>query len=83
MIFMRPEKPGAAFVESVTPGDGQTSHWGVKASAGRTVQWDSVLTEDVEGELVAWESAEGAEIKNAGRMEIVKFAMRTSGVRVT
>ena len=56
-------------VESVTPGDDRTSHWVVKAPAGRTVEWDSVITEDVEGEVIAWESVEGADIKNAGRIE--------------
>lgn len=57
------------YVESVTPGDGQTSHWVVKAPAGRTVEWDSILTEDVPGSVIAWESAEGADIKNTGRIE--------------
>ncbi|HEY0053691.1 MAG TPA: SRPBCC family protein, partial [Caulobacteraceae bacterium] len=41
----------------------------IEAPAGRTVEWDSVLTEDVEGEVIAWESAEGAEIRNSGRIE--------------
>jgi uncharacterized membrane protein len=40
-------------VESVTPGDGQRSHWVIKAPAGKTVEWDSILTEDVEGEVIA------------------------------
>lgn len=56
-------------VESVTPGDGQTSHWVVQAPGGRTVEWDSVLTEDVPNELLAWESLEGADIRNTGRIE--------------
>ncbi|MDO9335234.1 MAG: SRPBCC family protein [Caulobacter sp.] len=55
-------------VESVTPGDGDTSHWVIKSPFG-TVEWDSILTEDVPGELLAWESAPGADIKNAGRIE--------------
>jgi uncharacterized membrane protein len=56
-------------VESVTPAGGDRSHWVVKAPAGKTVEWDSVLTEEVENEVLAWESAEGADIKNAGRIE--------------
>lgn len=70
--FWRDFRNLAAFmenVESVTPGDGQTSHWVVKAPAGKTVEWDSVLTEDVPGEVLAWESVEGADIKNTGRIE--------------
>ena len=56
-------------VESVTPGDGAISHWVVKAPAGKTVEWDSVLTEDIPGEVLAWESVEGADIRNTGRIE--------------
>ncbi|ADG10877.1 cyclase [Caulobacter segnis] len=56
-------------VESVTPIDGQRSRWVVKAPAGKTVEWDSLLTEEVENELLAWESAPDADIKNAGRIE--------------
>jgi len=55
-------------VESVTSGDGRTSHWVLKAPGDRTVEWDSVLTEEVEGEALAWESVEGADIKNTGRI---------------
>jgi uncharacterized membrane protein len=70
--FWRDFRNLAAFmenVESVTPGDGQASHWVVKAPAGKTVEWDSILTEDVPDSVIAWESAEDADIKNAGRIE--------------
>jgi uncharacterized membrane protein len=70
--FWRDFRNLAAFmenVESVTPGDGQTSHWVVKAPAGRTVEWDSLITEDIEGRVIAWESVEGADIRNTGRIE--------------
>jgi uncharacterized membrane protein len=56
-------------VESVRVDDDRRSHWVVKAPAGKTVEWDSVLTEDEEGRLLAWESVEGADIKNTGRIE--------------
>ncbi len=56
-------------VERVEVGDDRRSHWVVKAPAGRTVEWDSVITEDEPGRLIAWESVEGADIKNAGRIE--------------
>jgi uncharacterized membrane protein len=56
-------------IESVTIGDERRSHWVVSAPAGRTVEWDSTITEEVPGELIAWESAEGADIKNTGRVE--------------
>lgn len=56
-------------IESVTPGDDRRSHWVVKAPAGKTVEWDSVLVEEVENELLAWESVEGSGLRNAGRIE--------------
>lgn len=56
-------------IESVTPGDGRRSHWIVKAPAGKTVEWDSEITEDEPDRLIAWRSVEGADIKNTGRIE--------------
>jgi uncharacterized membrane protein len=41
----------------------------VSAPAGRTVEWDSVLTEDEPGRVIAWQSAPGADIKHTGRIE--------------
>jgi uncharacterized membrane protein len=56
-------------IESVQVGDNRRSHWVIKAPAGRTVEWDAVLTEDEPDSVLAWESVEGAEIKNSGRIE--------------
>lgn len=70
--FWRDFRNLAAFmenVESVTPSDDRTSHWVVKAPAGRTVEWDAVIIEDVPGQTIAWESAEGADIRNTGRID--------------
>lgn len=56
-------------VVSVEVGDDRRSHWVVKAPGGRTVEWDSVITEDEPDGLIAWESAPGADIRNTGRIE--------------
>jgi uncharacterized membrane protein len=56
-------------IESVTVRDDGRSHWVVKAPGGRTVEWDSVITEDEPDRLIAWSSVEGAEIRNVGRIE--------------
>jgi uncharacterized membrane protein len=56
-------------IESVQPGDGRRSHWVIKAPGGRTVEWDSELVEEEPDRLLAWESVEGADIKNTGRIE--------------
>jgi uncharacterized membrane protein len=56
-------------VERVDVGDDRRSHWVVKGPAGKDVEWDSVLVEDEPDRLLAWESVEGADIKNTGRIE--------------
>ncbi|GAA0743122.1 SRPBCC family protein [Sphingomonas trueperi] len=58
--------------------DRERSHWVVKAPAGGTVEWDSRITEDREGELIAWASEDGADIPNSGRIEF-----RDAGARGT
>ena len=55
-------------IESVVISDDRRSHWVVKAPAGRTVEWDSQITEDEPDRLIAWESVSG-DIKNTGRIE--------------
>jgi len=49
--------------------DERTSHWVVKAPAGKTVEWDAVITEDEPGKRIAWETARGSDISNAGFVE--------------
>jgi uncharacterized membrane protein len=58
-----------ANIRSIAVTDGNRSHWMVEAPGGRAVQWDSILTEDQPGALLAWESVEGASVRNAGRIE--------------
>ncbi|MDX3911077.1 MAG: SRPBCC family protein [Sphingobium sp.] len=45
------------------------SHWVVKAPAGKTVEWDARITEDVPDECIAWEADEKADVPNSGRVE--------------
>ena len=56
-------------VERVDILDVRRSHWVVKAPAGRTVEWDAVITEEKENETIAWASAEGADVPNSGRID--------------
>lgn len=56
-------------IESITLGDDRRSHWVVKAPAGQTVEWNSVITEDVENERIAWTSVEDADVRNTGLIE--------------
>ncbi|WP_244532434.1 SRPBCC family protein [Methylocapsa palsarum] len=65
-------------VVSVSSLDSRRSHWVVKAPAGQNVEWDSVVTEDVENELIAWRSEADAQVPNSGRIEF-----RDAGARGT
>jgi len=60
---------------------GDRSVWRVKAPGGRTVEWESVVTEDQPGKLLAWQSVEGAEIRNSGRVEFQDAGERGTVVR--
>ena len=56
-------------IERVDELDAGRSHWVVKAPAGQTVEWDAVLTRDEPGRLIAWETEEGAQVRNHGTVE--------------
>lgn len=71
-------------IERIDVIDARRSHWVVKAPAGKTVEWDSVVTEDEPGRLIAWQSVEGADIASAGRIEFFDAAPgRGTMVRAT
>jgi uncharacterized membrane protein len=57
------------------------STWIVKAPRGRTVQWESVVTDDQPGKLIAWQSVEGSGIRNSGRVEFHDVPARGTVVR--
>jgi uncharacterized membrane protein len=70
--FFRDFKNLARFMENIERIDvidDTHSHWVVKAPAGHSVEWDSVLTADEPGTLLAWETGPEAEVKNHGRVE--------------
>jgi uncharacterized membrane protein len=56
-------------IERIDVLDDTHSHWVVKAPAGHQVEWDSILTADEPGRLLAWETGPDAEVKNHGRVE--------------
>jgi len=42
------------------------SRWRAKAPAGAMIQWEAMVINDVENELIAWQSVEDSEVANAG-----------------
>ncbi|MGW7259470.1 SRPBCC family protein [Streptomyces sp. NPDC054834] len=62
----------------------RTTHWRASAPFGKAVEWDAETTQDVPGQLIAWQSVDGADIDNSGE---VRFARapgdRGTEIRVT
>ncbi|WP_423602653.1 SRPBCC family protein [Sphingomonas sp. MS122] len=56
-------------VERVDVLDGRRSRWVVKAPGDKTVEWTAVITEERDGEFIAWASEEGADVPNSGRID--------------
>ena len=56
------------------------SHWVVKGPAGRTFAWDSIITDQSRPYRLAWQSAPGSEIDQAGE---VRFEQIHGGTRAT
>lgn len=46
--------------------DGQRSRWMVEGPAGRSVEWEAVVTLDEPNRRIGWESEDGGDIRNAG-----------------
>jgi len=69
-------------IESVQVFDERRSHWVVRGPADSTVEWDSVIVEDVPGEVIAWSTAEKAEVPNSGRIEF-RDSTNGRGTQVT
>jgi uncharacterized membrane protein len=51
---------------SVSQLDSRRSRWVAKAPAGRTVEWDAEIINEITGELIAWRTVEGADVVSAG-----------------
>lgn len=51
--------------------NGRRSHWVAHAPAGKPVEWDSEIIEDVPNERIVWRSLPGSEIRNEGSITFV------------
>jgi uncharacterized membrane protein len=71
-------------VKSVTDMGGGRSHWVAAAPAGKTVEWDAEIINDVPDQTIAWQSVEGSDIENAGAVRFQKApGDRGTELRVT
>ena len=53
-------------LESVTVIDETRSHWVAKGPAGTRIEWDAVIHNEIDDELIAWRSLPGSEVNHAG-----------------
>lgn len=69
-------------LESVTVLDENRSHWVAKGPAGSRIEWDAVIHNEIEDELIAWRSLPGSEVSNAGSVHFTP-ALQANGTEVT
>ncbi|WP_198298399.1 SRPBCC family protein [Bordetella genomosp. 8] len=55
-------------VRTVEVMDGRRSHWTIEAPLGRSLEWDTVITEDVPGSRIAWESTPESPVRHTGSL---------------
>ena len=64
----------------VSPAGDDRMHWIVRGPLGRTFAWDTRVVEDRPGELLRWESIEGADLPNEGEVRF-RRAQAVAGPR--
>lgn len=65
-------------LEAVTVIDDTRSHWVAKGPAGSRAEWDAVIHNEIDDELIAWRSLPGSEIRNAGSVHFTPSADGTA-----
>lgn len=68
-------------VVSIEPAGENRYRWTVRGPAGAKLSWEAVITHDVPGEQITWQSAEGADIANSGTIEFREMGERGTVVR--
>lgn len=68
-------------VDAITVDGPDRSTWSIKGPGGRIISWESVVTEDRPGECIAWQSVEGSQVRNSGKIEFHNVPGRGSVVR--
>lgn len=56
---------------SVTELDQRRSHWVAKAPAGRQVEWDAEIINEIPDELIGWRTLDGADVVSAGSVRFL------------
>jgi uncharacterized membrane protein len=56
------------FVESVEMLSDTTARWRVRGPAGKSIEWDAEIINEIPNELLAWKSVGDADVPNAGSL---------------
>ncbi len=64
-------------VKSVEARDPRFSHWQVEGPAGQVFAWDAEIINEHQDQLIAWQSLDGATVRNAGS---VRFEPKGDGI---
>jgi len=59
-------------LESITSRGGNVYHWIVKGPTGAKYEWDAEIYNEIEEELIAWRTMNGADVANAGSIRFEK-----------
>jgi uncharacterized membrane protein len=62
--------------------DDEHSRWVARAPAGMVITWDAQIVNDIENELIAWETLEGSGVDNAGSVHFEDEADGSTRIRV-
>ena len=59
------------YLDSVRRIDQRRSHWVAKGPAGRRVEWDAEIINEIPDELIGWRTLDGADVISAGSVRFV------------
>lgn len=68
---------------SVVPMEDDRVRWTIIGPTGASASWVSTITEDRPGSTLFWQSEQGGDVENGGRIDFVDAGLRGAMVRVT
>jgi uncharacterized membrane protein len=69
-------------LEAVTVLGPRRSHWVAKGPVGTKVAWDAEIHDEIEGEMIAWQSLPGSDVDQVGSVHFTRLGDASSQVRV-
>lgn len=70
-------------IERIDVRDAKRSHWVVKGPADSRYEWDSRITAEVEGQSLTWQSEDGGDVTNSGKVSFQPAGARGTVVTAT